>query len=1363
MEGLVIKGLLITGRVRPDLAKLLGYLNFSDGRPDPRFQRGLAELGAALLAEPADTPLTERLATCLLEELQRLQAAGASAFRDIRQAQTVLQIALRELPREYRQHHADLLAHQTDADLFPPLFLVRACEAVLRQGGPWNEPKRVLRQALKFLNDYVGYRPIAILHKRKDRDYYPHEKLRPVPLYLRDVGVGPSRYAAIVAHALELLQQTDPVILEEAAFQWDKLEELAFDPRAHDHFHPINKRPNVLFGEWDPHDIDAQGYYRRFVLRQLTLDTLLSWVEQAPLGPGMPVPDSRGSRQERLLEAAAVLAGTILMGAGICGAGPHYHDSSVTLARLVPRVARYRDAFYEQLLRRIDGAHGERLREEAQQRRQAFAGVRQYLNQALAIQRAAHLQNRRLAHWYAAMGYPQAARRQAATIVAPAVRFDTEIRIRQTEAAFAVERGDAERATHCLAEVEELLRRGIECGALIDPWNILGFQGLYPIFAGREDTVRDPRAEELIELISRQFDLYAQALALATASGCDKASSPAVPPPGLIPATTSSANQSSNQETSTQTNLSTPATALPSPELSPRLRRQMEQLAQWWDQYATASVSDLPHVVGQERVAAAERVARVLAEWAQRQGAADDIAFWKRHRRDSLTTAAAFHQVVETLIRRQAYRAAMALLMAWLAEGKRLTPTETAVASFEELTFRWLQAVAHQTDWPEQTRGALIRRFLELLEVNADDHWLHPEQWLDNWNTVAVEQSPRRQAEFETAYLDVSYRDSADDGQEGALAEGERFVQANEEFPLEQEAEKLEERLRFIQSLARSVRWVASLPWWSRLEPEALAPLSSWQATLVRLRYGLQTVLEKVSALPVEPPSSHPEGMIHFDRYRSLKGHILELAVAACVECEHTAQTLAAQLLPGAELLPPAADRRLADTPAWNAIVVRILRAVMQQDAQQVRQLLPAFVRDFRHEPLLYCPLADGGRYAEVLRCQMALQVLDQLLALLPRLGLIRETFQLTRLARQMEWNQPPEGRRISSFDHLFHTALVGVVEAVLQAARPHSDAPVQPASDLLFRVVEAFQGLWLQHSQSLRLSILENLQDEQDWEAIRRFIRKYGADLFTVQFLVLSNMRGILAQGPAAWLEEAAARLEPPRPRLIEDWAARRLDAARHARILEWILQAIVEHYEEYRDYNATTTQSDYGENLHMFLDFVRLKSRYERYAWRLRPLAITHEVLCRHNYDTLAQHWREHVIQYTAAQAEELLQQLEQLEQRHGIRLRTVRDRLEERFLLTFEVERAVARVGPAAIAAANGSDESHPDFQRLIEAITPLTARICGVGLDVPAWLRRLEEALRETRRPALHHPLICATPDLDELRQQLVDWDRPLSES
>src|SRR4029078_9723864 len=129
------------------------------------------------------------------------------------------------------------------------------------------------------------------------------------------------------------------------------------------------------------------------------------------------------------------------------------------------------------------------------------------------------LEDPRRAQFHAAMGSPPAAREQSAKISAPAVRFGTEIRIRQTEAGFAADRNEPVNAAQLLGEVEGLLRRGIDCGALIDPWNILGYQGLFPIFPGREDTVRDPRAEELIHQMGRQFDLYARATASAAVAG----------------------------------------------------------------------------------------------------------------------------------------------------------------------------------------------------------------------------------------------------------------------------------------------------------------------------------------------------------------------------------------------------------------------------------------------------------------------------------------------------------------------------------------------------------------------------------------------------------------------------------------------------------------------------------------------------------------------------------------------------------------------------------------------------------------------------------------------------------------------------
>lgn len=1306
---------------KTDPAKLLGYLNFSDGRPDAKFQKGLA-LAAGFLHSTGVAAPWLALADWLQQTLSELARSGAAAFRDITQAQAVIEAALVRLPPAYRAHHADLLAHQPDADLFTPFFLVRACEAVLRVGSPWQDLDYIVRSAIHLLNDYVGYRPIALLETRPNTEFYPHEKVRPVPLYLKDAGVAMGKYADLVRPALELLAKTDPVLLDEASFTPDHLDELAFDPRAHDHFHPINKRPNVLFGEWDPHTIDSRGYYRRFVLRQMTLDTLLTWVK--PQGePAVPTP-GYSDPTERLFEAAAVLAGTILMGAGVCGSGPNYHDSSVTLSKLVPRIARYRDAFYQRLLKALPGSHGERLREEAEKRQQPFAGVRQYLNQAIATQRAAHLQDRRLAQLYAAMGYSTAARQQAGKIAAPAVRFGTEIRIRQTEAGFAADRGYPAEAARLLREVEDLLRRGIDCGALVDPWNILGYQGLYPIFPGREDTVRDPRAEELIHQIGRQFDLYTKAAAAAAVA---------------------------NDEPTRQ-----------------QLIAGMRDLAAWWDKYATATVTDLPRVVGAERVDAAEHVAMSLSAWSKRAPSSNDIGFWRQHR-EGFTSPAAFAQVIEPLIARHEYRAAMALLMTWLSESDTV-PLEDPSASFEALCEQWVGGVVAAEVVPAPARAALIRRFFELLEANANEDWLTPTDWLRE--PLGEDEEQLEGSEFESAYEGVTYRDSTDDGEDAAVAGDGPSERVHDEFPLENQSDVLEERLRFLHAVAKLWRLAARPDLWPRDDLATQEAVADWLKLARRLHEALVGFLDRVTAIPIPDPSGGHEAMIEFDRRRALKGHLLELGVSACVETGRAARALASILNPGPELPPPAEPYRERTPPSgpppWEAILTRLDRSLSQGDTAAVRKILPSFVTFFRSEPLLYCPPSDGGKPHEVLRAQTALHVLEDLLARLPRIGLLRETFQLTKLARQMEWNNPPDGRRVSSFDQLFRTALTGVVETLLVAAADWGEdaGPNGPLSSMLFQLAEAFQELWVQHSQSLRLSVLESVTDDDDWEPVRKFIKAYGSDLFTVPFLGLSNMRGILARGVASWLDHEATRDDAEkRPKLIDDWVSGTIDRSRTARSAEIVLQALVEHYDEYRDYNTTTTQSDYGENIHILLDFLRVKVRYDRYAWRLRPLALAHEVLCKRGHDELAARWRDFIADKTAGLAEDLLDRLGALETRHGVTLRTIRDRLEERFLLPLEIDQAAARVAPAAEAARAGHGEDNPAFRRLRAAVEPLAENISGVGLDVPVWVRRLEEAMRATRtRDLSTSTAIRLAPGLDfeELRRQLADWDRPLGE-
>src|SRR5262249_19182087 len=290
--------------------------------------------------------------------------------------QNVLDLAGQVLPA-YRAFHADLLAHQSEAELFQPLFLVRVFETTLACAAASGNGPPGVAEVVQRLNDFVGYRPVPVLETRPRGEAYAHERFRPVPVYLGGVGVARGRSHAVLSKALGLLAQTDPDVLAAAHFDMELLDEFAVDVRAYDHGHPVNRRPNYVFGEWDPHHIDNQGRYRRFVVRKVALDALLDRVEQAgPVPPG-----------ERLFEAPGVLAGIILMAAGVSGSGPAAHDSSTTLATLLPRIARSRDAFYTRLLERLGGAHAERLRQEQQTTRQPFGGARQHLNAYLARHR----------------------------------------------------------------------------------------------------------------------------------------------------------------------------------------------------------------------------------------------------------------------------------------------------------------------------------------------------------------------------------------------------------------------------------------------------------------------------------------------------------------------------------------------------------------------------------------------------------------------------------------------------------------------------------------------------------------------------------------------------------------------------------------------------------------------------------------------------------------------------------------------------------------------------------------------------------------------------------------------------------------
>ena len=666
---------------RATLQEILGYLNFSSGASDPAFLGRLNELwrlmeGRGVRREDFSA-VGERWLNDRLKEL----TGESSAFKDSEQAQQAVRLIFDEVLPAYRRHHHDLLFHQADADLWQPFFIGRVAEAVLTTGAPWDESERIVGAVLRQINDFIGYRPVPVLERHK-HEPYAHERVRPVPLYIAGAGVSVGKYQELVEQTLAILRNTNPDLLAAAWFDPKLLDELAMDPRAYDFNHPVNRRPNYHFGTWDQQLIDNKGNYRRFIVQQCTLDAVLARVKQLHDVPADQV----------LFEAGAVLAGTILMASGTTGSGPETHDSTVSLATLLPKIAKYRDEFYQELFSQASKEHRERLEAEAATRRQPFAGARQHLNAELSRLRALQLQHVQLALLFSQLGYSAAAIRQSEIVPAASARMVCQMQCLLTDGHLAADAGRLPEALATLPQVEDLLRRAIECGAVIDPWNILGFGGQFSLFPAMENSIPDPRVDELIDLVEQIFALYSRLwheAAIADDLG-----------------------------------------------LQTRLAAAFRELANWWDQFATRVVEGVKHISGSEAVAAAHRVAIALAAWHKAGEAAGQVAFW-RPQVEEFDSPQAYGRVIEVLLDKPDVHAAMALLMHWLSQADKVRLDEGR-HSFYAMAIRWLQTVLASATTGSGDAGkdgdrngsfdqGLVLKYFDYLEANAERFWEVPE------------------------------------------------------------------------------------------------------------------------------------------------------------------------------------------------------------------------------------------------------------------------------------------------------------------------------------------------------------------------------------------------------------------------------------------------------------------------------------------------------------------------------------------------------------------------------------------------------------------------------------------------------------
>ena len=317
----------------------------------------------------------------------------------------------------------------------------------------------------------------------------------------------------------------------------------------------------------------------------------------------------------------------------------------------------------------------------------------------------------------------------------------------------------------------------------------------------------------------------------------------------------------------------------------------------------------------------------------------------------------------------------------------------------------------------------------------------------------------------------------------------------------------------------------------------------------------------------------------------------------------------------------------------WEPAAQRVFRAIFRGDAAGVRKAWPELAAALATEPLLYVALAKGGRPQRIVASRNVQRVLRRLLVYLPRLGLLHETFCLIRTIHDMERNHAVGPGAVTEFDQMFAIGCRGIIRALAVASenwfpRRGNDPGGNPAENELVefveRAMEALLQCWLEHSRRVRLSVLEGVADDAQWQSLRKFIEQYGADLFTQKFMNLGNLRGILHQGVDAYLQSLLDDPDAePQLHLLSDLGR----GVPRDQAVEWLgvaMEAVVENYTEYLDYNSTTTQSDRGEMLYTLLDFLRLAASYNRIAWNLRPVVLAHEVLVRQQRGAAAERWR-------------------------------------------------------------------------------------------------------------------------------------------
>ena len=294
---------------------------------------------------------------------------------------------------------------------------------------------------------------------------------------------------------------------------------------------------------------------------------------------------------------------------------------------------------------------------------------------------------------------------------------------------------------------------------------------------------------------------------------------------------------------------------------------------------------------------------------------------------------------------------------------------------------------------------------------------------------------------------------------------------------------ELEPRLKFLRTIAQLWQMGATLAVEREVVPvdnqsnavrqmrqSQIESLRHWLQHSIRVQSDLTSLIDALWKQEIGHASAEHDVNIEYDTQLQTKLFLIQSTIQTALSCRSAQWCLACALSPSDDTVKSTAD---------DVRIIDIYRGVMQRDEGEIRRVLPGLLRSLQNKPLLYVPLEHGGEPKQIMTARSMQMVIRFLLAHLPQLGLLRETWHLLKTARQMERASRPKGMAVTEFDRLFRIALRHTLECVVKASGDWKGGRFsdQDLIEVVGTIVDNYLDQWLEHSNTMRLSTVRSAQ----------------------------------------------------------------------------------------------------------------------------------------------------------------------------------------------------------------------------------------------------------------------------------------------